>query len=376
VEEDDDMRATRSSRTERGRGKPPPRGSGDDPFTMDDLEEEERDHKPRRLEGIHPRPYDGKREETAMFLASFKRFMRMNAKADIARDPFMKCAYFLGLMEGPDTAGWVLKQDRWLDEIEDDPTKLPRGATPWRIMERDFERMFVDYAKNERATKALGELKMEKGNVDHYIARFQQLASEGEHDVDQPTILTMFANGLPTALADKCYDLNPHDFDEWALAAQRCHAIWLKKQYAKGNLTSTQPSNPWKNLRWGNQGQKGRGGKGTPPTRFTPRDPNAMDTSATVRKATTEAEKQKCRQEGRCYECNKQGHVVRDCPDRKSRARTTKVEDAGDKVATSKAASFDDGETLADYALKLSEENRDAFIKKIMGSYQEDFQEV
>jgi hypothetical protein len=39
-----------------------------------------------------------------------------------------------------------------------------------------------------------------------------------------------------------------------------------------------------------------------------------MDTSAVARKATTEAEKQKCRQEGRCFECGKQGHLARDCP--------------------------------------------------------------
>jgi hypothetical protein len=44
-----------------------------------------------------------------MFLTNFKRFMRMNRKADVARDPLMKCAYFLGLMEGRDTDGWVMR---------------------------------------------------------------------------------------------------------------------------------------------------------------------------------------------------------------------------------------------------------------------------
>ena len=46
-----------------------------------------------------------------------------------------------------------------------------------------------------------------------------------------------------------------------------------------------------------------------------------MDTSATVRKATTEAEKQKHRQEGQCFECSKQGHIAHMCPDKKTHAR-------------------------------------------------------
>jgi Zinc knuckle len=43
-----------------------------------------------------------------------------------------------------------------------------------------------------------------------------------------------------------------------------------------------------------------------------------MDTSAAAHKAKTEAKKEKHRQEGRCYECSKQGHVARNCPDKKA----------------------------------------------------------
>jgi Zinc knuckle len=43
-----------------------------------------------------------------------------------------------------------------------------------------------------------------------------------------------------------------------------------------------------------------------------------MDTSAAARKAKTEAEKEKHRLKGRCYKCSKQGHIVRNCPDKKA----------------------------------------------------------
>ena len=55
-----------------------------------------------------------------------------------------------------------------------------------------------------------------------------------------------------------------------------------------------------------------------------------MDTSAAARKAKTEAEKEKHRQEGRCYECSKQGHVACNCPDKKApvQARTADVQES------------------------------------------------
>jgi hypothetical protein len=55
------------------------------------------------------------------------------------------------------------------------------------------------------------------------------------------------------------------------------------------------------------------------------RDPNVMDTSAG--KATTEEQKAKFCREGRCYECERQGHLARDCPSKKSKARGVELTD-------------------------------------------------
>jgi len=49
-----------------------------------------------------------------------------------------------------------------------------------------------------------------------------------------------------------------------------------------------------------------------------------MDVDA-IRKATTEVEKQKHRQEGRCFECSLQGHIARNCPQRKQRLQVNKA---------------------------------------------------
>jgi hypothetical protein len=104
-----------------------------------------------------------------------------------------------------------------------------------------------------------------------------------------------------------------------------------------------------------------------------------MDTSAIAKKAVTEADKQKHRQEGRCYECSKQGHLACNCPNKTPCIKTTSTsEDKPGKAATSKTEDLTNGDILANYAIKLSDEARDTFIKKLMGQGggEEDFSEV
>ena len=94
-----------------------------------------------------------------------------------------------------------------------------------------------------------------------------------------------------------------------------------------------------------------------------------MDMSATVRKAVTDAEKQKHREQGCCYKCSKQGHIARNCPDQGPRVKATTSEP---KVQGNKEESppsydkLDNGNTLADYAMKLTEGERDIFLKRVL----------
>ena len=217
---------TCSSRTARQPSQPPPRhprGTGDDPFGLDDLmdEPERTNDKGRRLEGIHPDKFKGDRSKTRRFLNQFNRFMLMNRKVDIAKDPISKCIYFMSLLDGEKVNGWVDMAFKWLEEIEADPSLIDRFSDPWKMMEEKFKVSFTDYAERERAQDQLGKLRMTGDNLDEYLAAFETLGSRAELNPDDPSNLRTFAQGLPRQLADACLAMeNPDTYEQWRAAAQ------------------------------------------------------------------------------------------------------------------------------------------------------------
>ena len=316
--------------------------------------------------------------------------MLMNDDSRISKNPMKRSAYFLTLIRGPDVRGWVKYQRKWLAEVQADPSLLPFRMTAWQVLEREFKKAFIDYAEQERAREEIKKLRMKDGNVDQYIAMFRDIAQRAGLNLNDPANIHQFASGMPLKLAESCIDYErPKTFDDWATAAQQHQKAWLQKQALKGMFSpSTQAGGgahrpnsqrgPWNWSQLGQQkgGFSGRQG-GSNSRNLPPRDPNAMDTSATVQKAVTEAEKKEHRDKGRCYECSRQGHIARNCPEKKARARTTKTQEDDTMSTTSSPPSYSTedlarGTHLADYALKLSPEERETFIKKLIATEETD----
>jgi len=156
-----------------------PRGNGDDPYTLGNLEEEQ----PKRgahLEGQAPQIYDGDHAKTMDFLTEFKRFMLMNSGATITGDPIRRSVYFLSLLRGPHVNGWKMRQYEWLDRVDTNPRDLPFGMSAWQVLKREFRKGFEDYAHKEKALDDLEHLKMKDGRINEYIAAFQQLVHRAD----------------------------------------------------------------------------------------------------------------------------------------------------------------------------------------------------
>jgi Retrotransposon gag protein len=258
----------------------------------------------------------------------------MNWGAEIAKDPFKRCGLFLSLMKGPKVKGWVQRNYDWLDNAESDPEMyVPHGMTAWQVLEREFCNTFIDYTKHERAQDELAKLKMQGGDVDGYITSFEFLSHRARMDLNDPTALRLFACGLPCTLADACININnPETFRQWANATQRQQRNWMRKRAIYGKYGQTQPH---ANQPAGNQFFWRCPAPGNAPCpQLPPHDPNAMDTSTTARKAKTEAEKEKHRLKGRCYKCSKQGHITRNCPNKKASVQARAVNTQESKAMT------------------------------------------
>jgi len=300
---------TKSSQTACDKPSRRPRGTGDDPFSLENLPQDDKEDKARRLEGIHPDKFNGDRSQTTRFLATFNQFMLMNYRADIAKDPIMHSIYFLSLLEGPKCEGWVDAANRWLHHIVEDPSMIPQRSNAWRELEKRFKEAFSNYAEHERAQDKLKKLKMKNNNLDEYLAAFETQALRANIDMNDHTNLRTFALGLPRSLANACIKMeNPKTYEQWRATVQRQQKIYLKtkslhSEYGTfNNRTQGQGQRQTSGWVWrcpggnnpgsNNQNWRGPGNHAPPQPRLPPRDDNTMDTSAVIRKATNDKERE------------------------------------------------------------------------------------
>ena len=90
-----------------------------------------------------------------------------------------------------------------------------------------------------------------------------------------------------------------------------------------------------------------------------------MDTSAVIHKATNDKEREEYRKMGRCFECGKQGHLVHDCPNKKTCACTTRTIQIEDDKKPSIPKTLPPSTSLATQVARLSEEDRCAFMDEM-----------
>jgi len=90
-----------------------------------------------------------------------------------------------------------------------------------------------------------------------------------------------------------------------------------------------------------------------------------MDTSAIICKATNDKEHKEYQKTGWCFECRKQGHLVRDCPNKKAHAHTThtiQIEDDDKSVVSDSPPTTT---SLAAWVACLSEEDHCTFMDEM-----------
>ena len=158
---------------------------------------------------------------------------------------------------------------------------------------------------------------MTGADIDTYIVRFGELAQKARYQEDDPAVLDKFKRGLPICLLDNCMNLDtPQNWEQWKNAACNRQAIQTAlepHQQAFWQLKKKNQQQQRQFLTQPGQNRNNRGQFSPQHTHQPTHDPDAMQVDH-MRKATTEADKERYKKEGRCFNCMAQGHLSRTCP--------------------------------------------------------------
>jgi hypothetical protein len=185
-----------------------------------------------KLVGREPEVFDGTRSKTEGFLQEWNIYYGLNWGADVITTPFTHAMLFLSFIKGPNIQEWVAAQIEWLGD------QLAGGAQVhneylWHTIIDRFKDAFTDTMSVEKAEQAIKEICMKDGDLDGYIAKFEQLAHISGHNLNTKGTWTMFAKGLPKMLhynmisqGGRC----PNSWQEWTEGVVEQQQKWLYLQ--------------------------------------------------------------------------------------------------------------------------------------------------
>ena len=135
------------------------------------------------------------------------------------RQPFSQVMLFLTFIKGPDIQEWTSMQVGWLG------SHLLAGARRneehlYDTVMDSFNTMFTDTISLQKTKAEFHTIKMEKGELDTYIAKFERLARLAGYNLQDQMVLDQFGSGLNAGLyASIINNADPHMWLDWTRAA-------------------------------------------------------------------------------------------------------------------------------------------------------------
>ena len=266
------------------------------------------------LKGKTPEVFTGDRTKSMAFLTGLKIYFTLNRNKPDIKNVYSRTLLALSFIQGPQVINWVETQ---FDTIEDDLRIIcgndENDGMIWREFEKRFKTAFISSTTKESAFVKLKHLKMKGDHLDEYIAEHTTLVAEVEWDHDSEMSCHSFREGLPPALARKIIDFDgmPTTLTAWEKAARKYHSRWAMSK-ALGYMGRQDRPGKEKSTHWNTREKKKE------------RDPDAMDVDFTQMHPD---KKEQLMKAGKCFRCEKQGHLSRECPNRnKASIREATVE--------------------------------------------------
>jgi hypothetical protein len=276
-----------------------------------------------RLRGDPPEYFTGNRSKLDQFKLEFQVYQGLNDNHTIMVTPYLRTLLAISLCKGSNITDWAKEQLNLLNEkVDRQNNPIPKTDNVlWTDFTAALDSAYADITKREKAYEAISTLNMDSGiDLDTYIATFKNLANKAGFDLAASATVQLFVTGLSSKLRRAIHkrDAECNTMQQYIDAAQTEEKKIAKDEYYDGKK---KPKYAWIQPA-AHHHSNGRRANGHGHHRRHPNDESVpMDVDPPVftqiRRATTDAEVQRYKIEGRCFRCDKQGHMARDCPMRK-----------------------------------------------------------
>ena len=150
-----------------------------------------------RTMGQLPRVFSGDRSQANDFIDELKSYLLLNYQVAGFNSPITKVALALTLIKGPEVAGWARDMRLWLESFDPTTQNLP---AIWNAFLAEFATQFQDTQQPNRVRIELESLKMKPGEIDQYLARFEELAHQALYNIGDEATTSLFLKGLPAGI--------------------------------------------------------------------------------------------------------------------------------------------------------------------------------
>src|SRR6266567_8345785 len=150
------------------------------------------------LRGLPPPIFDGDRTQSASFLLAFCLYKFTNRGHEAMINPATRTTTALSYIAGPLVEAWKEEQLTLLGR--NIAANVPEGnEAHWTTFQTNFINVFTNTNKKNNAYRELQKLE-HKDDLDTFIARFKQLVTAAELDIDSHGVIEIFKQGIKHAL--------------------------------------------------------------------------------------------------------------------------------------------------------------------------------
>ena len=142
--------------------------------------------------------------------------MLLNEETEVMSQAFSRTMLFLTFIKGPNVQEWVGLQVGWLGR------RIHSGARGteeylYNTITDSFDTAFMDMMSMQKAKAEFQTIKMEGGNLDSYIAKFETLTRLARYDQQNQMVLDRFGSGLTSGLYIAIVNSTeePRNWTEW-----------------------------------------------------------------------------------------------------------------------------------------------------------------